>query len=114
MQTLRPTQFQQLLNILTPHLNMAKAQIEPDASQDQASGTCLSISINPVLNSPKYWIMDFGATSYIYFDKSFFISLRPIQNTYITLPDHSWISVLYVGNVQFGQFIMFNDVFFVP
>lgn len=53
VQTLNPTQYQHLLSMLSS-FRVSKMKIEPDPPQEQALGSCFSISVSPMLNDPRY------------------------------------------------------------
>jgi len=106
MQSLTLVQYQDLLTMLNSYLNIARVVTKPDASHNQASGTCFSISVSPALNSPRYWIVDSGATSHICFSLPYFDQLRSVSNVFVTLPNHSRIPVTHIGNVKISDHLI--------
>lgn len=90
----------QLMNVLSIYLLIAKADTKGDANVDRASGTCLSISLNPMLNTPRYWVMDSDATAHICFTKLAFHTMKSIKNACITLPNHEQIPVYFQWNCE--------------
>lgn len=84
MQTLSPNQCQHLMSMLSAHLTTAKVKDE-GTNANHVLGTCLSISISPIFNSPKHWVLDLGATSHVCFRHACFQTLKTVQNSYITL-----------------------------
>lgn len=99
MQTLNSEKYQHLMSMLNRHLTAAKT-VDEGTNSGHVSGTCLSISVNSMLNSPKHWVMDSGATSHVCFRHACFQSLRAVHNAYITLPNHNKIPVHFAGRVK--------------
>ena len=99
VQSLSSVQYQQLLGMLNNHLGAAKDRAESDASQNQASGICLSLSLNPLIGQSQYWIIDSWATSHVCFNRSYFHEMRPIKDIFVTLSDQSRLSIPYIGTV---------------
>lgn len=58
--------------------------------------------------------MDSGAISHICSYHSNFNSMKPIQNSFVTLPNHEQIPVQFIGNVRLSADLMLEDVLFVP
>ncbi|XP_072950413.1 uncharacterized protein [Typha angustifolia] len=114
VQMLNPVQYQHLMNMLSNHLITAKANTETFASTSATSGTCFLVSLNPSLQSPNIWIVDYGATSHICFTKSAFLHMQPVQNVFITLPNHDKIPVFYMGTVKLNSVLVLKDVLYVP
>ncbi|XP_052186088.1 uncharacterized protein LOC127797323 isoform X1 [Diospyros lotus] len=112
--TLTPVQYQQLMGMLSSHLSDAKSNIDVHAFLDQASGTCFSISVNPGLSYPRYWIIDSGATNHICCNWSSFQYMRPVQNSFVTLPNHSHISVNFIGTVRINAHLVLENVLYMP
>lgn len=40
--------------------------------------------------------------------------MKPIQNSFVTLPNHEQIPVQFIGNVRLSADLMLEDVLFVP
>ncbi|XP_052203055.1 uncharacterized protein LOC127808520 [Diospyros lotus] len=114
MQSLTPTQYQNLLSMLSTHLSDVKIDADASKTPDQASGICLSTNIASSLGCPRFWIIDSGATSHICYDCSSFHQLRPIQNAFVTLPDHRRFSVSFIGNVKLSPYILLENVLYIP
>ncbi|XP_022871010.1 uncharacterized protein LOC111390234 [Olea europaea var. sylvestris] len=114
MQTLNAAQYQHLLSILNDHLTAAKFETQEEAVPDQITGTCLSISFKPMLNSPRIWVIDSGATSHIYSSLYAFNTMRPVQNASVTLPNNVKIPIQYIANMKLSLEFVLEDVLFVP
>lgn len=113
MQTLNHDQCQQLMSMLSTHLTTSKMDDEV-ANVDHVSGTILSVSINQVLNSPRHWVLDSGATSHVCFNRACFHTLKAVQDAYITLPNHAMIRVNFVGHIKLTLDLVLEDVLYVP
>lgn len=113
MQTLSSDQCQHLISVLSAHLTTAKVEDEGN-NADHVSGTCLSVSISPIVNSPEHWVLDLGATSLVCFRRACFQTLKAVQNAYITLSNHARIPVHFVGSVKLTPDLVLEDVLFVP
>ncbi|KAJ4717700.1 Retrovirus-related Pol polyprotein from transposon TNT 1-94 [Melia azedarach] len=114
VQMLNPSQYSHLMAMLSNHLSDAKNGSDAAIPLIQASGTCLSISINPIFCSSRYWIVDSGATSHICFSKHDFLSMKPVQNAFVILPNQSRISVQHIGTVKLSSQLVLDDVLYVP
>lgn len=70
--------------------------------------------IESYLTFNKYWIVDSGATKHICSSATSFISMRSINNSFVTLPDHTPILVHFSGDIKLNSRIILKDVLFVP
>ena len=77
-------------------------------------GICLSISLNHIFSSTQFWIVDSSATRHICCSATAFVSLRPIQNSTVNLPNHIQIPVSFCGDVTLSSILTLKDVLFVP
>ena len=75
---------------------------------------CFSISPNPIFSSTQFWIVDLSATRHMCCSVTTFVSLRPIQNSTITLPNHIQIPTSFYGDVTLSSMLTLKDVLFVP
>ncbi|XP_031270522.1 uncharacterized protein LOC116128896 [Pistacia vera] len=114
VQMLNPSQDQHLMTMLNTHLSAAKIGTEADAISAQASGTCFSVAINPIFNSSKHWNIDSGATSHICFNQSAFHTMKPLKNSFVTLPNHNRIPFHFSGTVKLNSFLLLQDVHYIP
>ena len=78
VQMLNPSQHSHLMAMLSTHLLAAKISADVESYFAQATGTCLSILVNPIFHSSRYWIVDSGATSHICFSQDAFLSMKPV------------------------------------
>lgn len=62
----------------------------------------------------KFWIVDSGASRHICSNTNAFISLRPIQNSTITLLNKTCIPVHFSGDVKLSSNLILKDALFVP
>ncbi|PON54445.1 hypothetical protein PanWU01x14_195240 [Parasponia andersonii] len=114
-QNLDTTQYQQLMIMLSNHLTTTiKPALDSDCrSTSFATGMCFSVSLNPVFSSIDYWIVNSRATRHIFPDANAFASLKPIQNSTATLPNHTQILVSLYGDVKLSRVLVLKNVFFV-
>ena len=84
------------------------------ASTSQSTGICLSASLNPIVSSTSYSVIDSGATRLICSNIKLFTSLRPIVNSTITLPNNTCIFITSVGDVMLSSKLILNDILCVP
>lgn len=74
------------------------------------AGTCLSASHN----HSNTWVIDFGASSHICFDKSLFTSLRPAHNMSVILSTSEKFIVEYTRDITLTSDAVLLDVLYVP
>ena len=115
-QNLNTSQYQQLMALLINRIsNAAKTHDNLDTpSTSYTLGTCLSISMNSILSSPKLWIIDSGASRHVCSNLHAFVSMKLIHNTTVSLLDHSSISVHFTGDVQINSTLLLKNVLFAP
>ena len=82
-------------------------------STSYVTGTCFSVSIDPMLSSPHYWILDSGASKHVCFHARAFSFLKPIKGARVTLPDRTSIHVSYSGDIQLNPNLTLTDVLYV-
>ena len=103
--------------MLSTHLTTTVA---PTSHHDSPSAitysacTCFSISLSPVFSSTCFWIVDSGATRHICSNANLFIALRPVQNSSVTLPDHTRLAVAFSGDIQLCNKLLLKNVLYVP
>ena len=81
-------------------------------STSYITGTCFSISIDPMLLSPLYWILDSCASKHVCFHARAFLLLKPIKGVRVTLPDRTSIPVSYNGDIQLNPNLTLTVQFF--
>lgn len=64
--------------------------------------------------SSQTWVIDSGATHYVYHDKNLFSIIDPSVQSYVNLPIGSTIKISGVGKVQLNKHICHNNVLFIP
>ncbi|KAL5577040.1 hypothetical protein UlMin_018739 [Ulmus minor] len=92
IQNLNSNQYQQLMTILSTHLATNATPIshhDSPSATTYSAGTCFSVFLSPIFSSTCFWIVDSGATRHICSNANLFIALRPVQNSSVTLPDHT-------------------------
>ncbi|XP_068661006.1 uncharacterized protein [Aristolochia californica] len=116
VQNLNSNQYQQLMSMLSTHLSSsAKVSTAPESSTTNClTGICFSVSLNPLISSQQFWIVDSGATRHICSLAPAFISLHVIPHTAVTLPNHSQILVHFVGDVKLHSNLVLKDALFAP
>lgn len=95
------------------HLKAGKMDLEISANLGKASGARFSISINPAFNLSRYWMVASGSTSHKCSNQSALCTLLPIENAYVTLPNHIQVPIRPIGNVKIWSNLMPNDVLYV-
>ncbi|XP_073270356.1 uncharacterized protein [Primulina huaijiensis] len=113
-QSLNKDQYGQLMTMFANHLSSTMTRPHDSSNTSHSSGTCLSISVPHSLMSSSSWIMDSGASRHICSNPKDFISMRPIQNSVVTLPNHTHVSVASYGDVKISDTLIIRDVLFVP
>ena len=117
VQNLNTSQYQQFMSMLSNHLStpVKHAHDQNDLpTTSYATGICSSVSLNPIFSSSQFWIVDSGATRHICSNAAAFISMRSIQNSNVTLPNHTRIPVHFSGDIRLSSMIVLKDVLFVP
>ena len=104
--------------MVSTHLNSSSSSATNEQqdvpSTSYMAGICLSVSLNPMLASASVWIIDSGASKHICFDVNSFLSLKPITNSRVTLPNNVSIPVSFCGNVRLSSQLILKDVLFIP
>ena len=110
VKTLNTSQYQQLMSMLSAHLVSTK--VDDSSENPSATGTCFTVSMHPVLMHK--WIVDTGATKHICYNTNLFVSMRPLWNSMVTLPNNQIIAVSFCGDIQLSPKLLLKDVLFVP
>lgn len=115
LKILDKTQYHQVItmfaNNLSSFVNTGEHQDGPSASY--SIGTCLCVSVTPLISSSRFWVVDSRASRHIYPNANAFISMRPIKNFVVTLPNHTHIAVQFCGDVRLSSKIILRDVLFL-
>ena len=118
LNTLNSTQCQQLISLLTSHLTITAATSgqlnDHSESSTYHTGTCFSASFQQPSSINQLWIVDSGASKHICSSLHAFTSLRPIQNSYVTLPNKTSIPVSFIGDIFLNADLTLHDVLYVP
>ena len=108
-------QYQQLMTLLSSHLAAATSPITQTEGSGSSFpiGTCFSFNLNVAFNRPNCWIVDSGATRHICSNVNAFVSLYPICNSIVTLPNHISILVSFCGDIQLKDGLVLKNTLFV-
>lgn len=88
------------------------AQVDsPSASY--TTGTCLVVSVDPVFSSPTTWIVHSGAFRQICANAREFITMKPLHESTVTLPNKTSVPIYFIGAVTINYQLIFQDVIFV-
>ncbi|CAN1254135.1 Retrovirus-related Pol polyprotein from transposon RE2 [Linum perenne] len=88
----------------------------PSTSTSSSNGTHpYALSTFPHdIDLQNHWIVDTGASSHIACHSQNFISSKPVQNVFVTLPTGSRISATHRGSVSLPCGLVLHDVLLVP
>lgn len=114
--SLDKTQYDQLMSLFASHLSVMDQSTvsSDDPGASHSTGTCLSTFAPHSLIPSRCWIVDSGASRHICSNIGAFISMRPIRNSVVTLPNNSRIVVKFCGTVRLNLQLVLTDVLFVP
>ena len=70
--------------------------------------------LSSINSSLRLWIIDLEASKNIFSNANVFVSLKPIWNSLITLPNNVQILVSMCGDVQLSVDLILKDVLFIP
>ena len=115
-QNLNSGQYQQLMTLLSSHLAAATS---PSTQTEGSGSSCptetrFSFNLNVEFNHPNYWIVDSGATRHFCSNANAFVSLYPISNSTVTLPNHTCIPINLCGDKQLMDGLFLRNTLFVP
>lgn len=115
VQNLSLNQYQQLMSMLSTYLSSSSNTIDQqdNATTSYIAGICSSISMHPIFSSKDIWIVDSGATRHICSIATAFMTLRIIDNSTITLPNHTQIPVRLSGDIRLSPNLVLQNVLFV-
>ena len=65
-------------------------------------------------HSAQLWIVDSGASRHICSNANMFLSLKPVWNSTVTLPNNASIPIRLYGDVQIVSNFILKDVLFIP
>ena len=117
IKNLNSDQYQQLMTVLSNHLLSTVNMNASDSSSAPSihhAGICFSLSLSTLDSYSSLWILDFGASTHICSNANFFVSLKPIQNSLVTLPNGVQIPMSLYGDVQLSADLVLKDVLFIP
>ena len=91
-----------------------EGHIDVNMTSFHAGSCCFNNSSGCIACSKNSWIIDFGATRHICATKSLFLSLKPLHNSTVTLPNHTVIPVFSYGDIMLNENLMLKNVLLVP
>ncbi|PON62251.1 hypothetical protein PanWU01x14_139510 [Parasponia andersonii] len=95
---------------LSHHLAATVKTSSDDApSTSYTTSTCFSISLSAIFSSTQYCIVDSGATRHICSNANVFVSLKPISNATVTLPNYIRISVTLFGGIRLSPILLLTS-----
>lgn len=72
------------------------------------ASTSYSIIVDPIFSSKNIWIVDAGITTHVCSIAAAFTSMRIIDNSTVTLPNHTQILVRLCGDVKLSPNIVLH------
>ena len=107
---LTPMQYQQLMQLLK-----SQSLSQLDASEAELPAGMVFTSCHTNLNLKKdSWLIDSGANSHIACSLHSFTESKPLDNHFVTLPNHTKIRALSIGTVQLSDSLFLYNVLYIP
>ncbi|XP_019198085.1 PREDICTED: uncharacterized protein LOC109191867 [Ipomoea nil] len=95
-----------------------KTGMRPDfsnLSDESKEGRFISEShINAILNCPKVWILDSGATNHITCSLDYLDNYQKLNDISVKLPNGQSIQVAYIGEVRLFPNLLLKNVLYIP
>lgn len=107
-------QYQHLVSLLVTHPQVNQVVIEHDTSTIVPQGEVFSTCHIKSSLGTRSWIIDSGATAYIAASLDVFSSHVLIQNSIITLPDHTSVPVHSIGSIKISNSLHLTNVLHIP
>lgn len=105
------------MSLLAAQLTTTATPSTNSNSNDASQGLIFLVSTTDHSNVSlpiHYWIIDTGATCHIACCLDFFITLTPISNCFVTLPNGSKIAVHSIGTVKLSPNLILHNVLYIP
>ena len=102
--------------MLTPQLSAST----PSTSDGEINSTSFTAGTRAVSNnnffipSKSIWVIDSGASRHICANRPLFGKLRKMENSIVTLPNHTIIPILFCGDIKLGEKLILKDVLYIP
>ena len=64
--------------------------------------------------SLRAWIIDSGATHHVSHDRTLFTDYKPLDHTYVTLPNGYTVTIKGIGCIRLTDSIILFDVLYIP
>lgn len=98
--------------MLSTHLASNSSIITTDQRDNNLNSydasTCYSIIVDLIFSSKNIWIVDAGITTHVCSIPAAFTSMRIIDNSTVTLPNHTQILVRLCGDVKLSSNIVLH------
>ncbi|XP_019164261.1 PREDICTED: uncharacterized protein LOC109160421 [Ipomoea nil] len=122
-------QFQKLLSLLQNQnkgnqsssnaaVTIAGSGVKPsfkDSVEAPSEGrTTSNPSLNVVMNTDDFWIVDSGATDHITCSLDYFDAYERVQGISVKLPNGEIVSVTHIGQIRLNQNILLTNVLYIP
>lgn len=73
-----------------------------------------ALSSGNALISSDSWVIDSGATHHVCHNRSPFTTLKPLLNTFVTLPTGNSVSIIGIGPITLSDNITLKNFLFIP
>lgn len=73
-----------------------------------------ALSSGNALVSSDSWVIDSGATHHVCHNRALFTTIRPLLNTFVTLPTGNSVSIIGIGPIVLSDNITLKNVLFIP
>lgn len=73
-----------------------------------------ALSSGNALVSSDSWVIDSGATHHVCHNRSLFTTIKPLLNTFVTLPTGNLVSIIGLGPITLSDNITLQNVLFIP
>ena len=116
LSTLTNDQCGQLIAMLSEKLvsTGSSTPANDDASPSFMTGTCAMENTCSSFPSNSIWILDSSGSRHICTGRSWFQNIIPLENSLVTLPNHTSIPVHFYGDVKIIVGLLLKEVLYVP
>lgn len=98
---------------ISPYLYASVKDLAPQNTSTTSynEGICLSASLNHNFPSKKLWIVDSDASHHVYSNADRFVSIRPIQNATIILPNQICLPVHFCDDIKINTYLILQEFY---